>query len=140
MEMPPDEGTNKRLEWALPDLLKKGILAGIGALFMTEEGARSILGELKLPKEVAQFVINQVGRTKEDLFNRISGEMRTFLESISLSDEISKILATTRLEINTTIRFVTEDDSLQPRASSVVKVKRKKTTKSRSKKKGSANK
>jgi hypothetical protein len=125
MDIPPEEGSqNKKIGWALlPDLLKKGVLAGIGALFMTEEGARSILGELKLPKEAAQFVLNQVSKTKEDLFGRISNEIRSFLESVSLSDEFRKVLATTSLQISTTIRFVDEGDSLQPRTKSSVRIK-----------------
>ena len=136
MDIPPDEaGANKKIEWnLLPDLLKKGVLAGIGALFMTEEGARSILGEMKLPKEAAQFVLNQVSKTKEDLFGRISSEIRGFLESVSLSEELRKVLSTTSLQISTTIRFVDEEGSLQPRPKSKVTVK---TTSSKKKAKKS---
>ena len=73
MEPPPEEGTAGKLtDWVLPEFIKRGLLAGVGALFMTEEGIRSTLGDLKLPKDAAQFVISQVSRTKEDLFRIIA--------------------------------------------------------------------
>ena len=124
MELPPEEG-GRKVEWALPDLLKRGVLAGIGALFMTEDGVRSILGELKLPKEAAQFVINQVGRTKEDLFRMIASEIRGFLDSTNISEELRRALTGMSLEISTTVRFVPDKEQLKPEMKSVVKVKRK---------------
>ena len=131
MELPPEEG-GRKIEWALPDLLKRGILAGIGALFMTEEGVRSILGELKLPKEAAQFVINQVAKTKEDLFRVIASEIRGFLDSTNISEELRGALTGMSLEISTTVRFIPEKESIRPDLRSKVKVKskgRKKKTK-----------
>jgi hypothetical protein len=122
MDVPPEEG-GRRLEWALPDLLKRGILAGIGALFMTEDGVRSILGELKLPKEAAQFVINQVGKTKEDLFRMIASEIRGFLDSTNISEELRRALTGMSLEISTTVRFVPAQEKIRPEMKSSVKVK-----------------
>lgn len=121
MELPPEEG-GRRLEWALPDLLKRGILAGIGALFMTEDGVRSILGELKLPKEAAQFIINQVGKTKEDLFRMIASEVRGFLDSTNISDELRSALTGMSLEISTTVRFIPDQEKIKPEMKSTVKV------------------
>ena len=40
----------------IPEAVKKAILAGVGAVFMTEEGARRLAREWKLPKEVIGFV------------------------------------------------------------------------------------
>lgn len=133
MELPPEEG-GRRLEWALPDLLKRGILAGIGALFMTEDGVRSILGELKLPKEAAQFVINQVGKTKEDLFRMIASEIRGFLDSTNISEELRKALTGMSLEISTTVRFRPDQEKIEPVMKSSVKVKRKSRKKKTKKK------
>jgi len=134
MELPPEEG-GRRLEWALPDLLKRGILAGIGALFMTEDGVRSILGELKLPKEAAQFVINQVGKTKEDLFRLIASEIRGFLDSTNISEELRKAFTGMSLEISTTVRFKPDQEQIKPEMKSKVKVKHKTRKKKKSTKK-----
>lgn len=122
MELPPEEG-GRRAEWALPDLLKRGVLAGIGALFMTEDGVRSILGELKLPKEAAQFVINQVAKTKEDLFRMIASEIRGFLDSTNISEELRRALTGMSLEISTTVRFVPEQGQIKPEMKSSMKIR-----------------
>lgn len=120
-----EAATGKRNEWALTEFLKRGILAGIGALFMTEEGARSIIGEMKLPKEAAQFVINQAARTKEELFRMIANEVRSFLESTNLAEEVRRALSTTSLQISTTVRFIAEDDQpLRPSVKTSVKTEK----------------
>jgi hypothetical protein len=111
-------------EWALSDLVKRAILSGVGAVFMTEEGIRSYLGELKLPKEAAQFVLGQVARTKEDLFRVVTDEIRSFLESTQLDDVLRQVLTNISLEISTKVRFVDESKGLQPRAKASIKVKR----------------
>jgi hypothetical protein len=112
------------IERLFPAGLKKAVLAGVGALFMTEDGIRSVLGDLKLPKDVAQFLINQVARTKEDLFRVLSHELRDFLESTNLAEELRSLLTTTSLEINTRVRFIPAEDGVRPRTKFRVKVHR----------------
>ena len=107
-----------------PEGLKKAVLAGVGALFMSEDGIRSVLSDLKLPKDVAQFLINQVARTKEDLFRVLSQELREFLESTKLAEELRSLLTTISLEINTRVRFVAVEQGVQPRTKFKVKVHR----------------
>jgi len=123
MEQPPKENEEvRREEWALTDIIKRALVAGVGALFMTEEGIRSFLTDMKLPKEAVQFVVSQVSKTKQDLFNVLSGELRQFLESTNLADELRKVLVSTSLEISTNVRFVPVNEKLQPRIKSSVKV------------------
>ena len=124
MENPPEEAVSeKRDDWAITDLIKKTLIAGAGAVFMTEEGVRSFLGDLKLPKEVVQYMVAQVSKTKEDLFRILSLELRQFLESTNLADEVSRVLSSTSLEISTTVRFVpNNDNTLQPKITSKLRV------------------
>jgi len=49
------------------ELMRKVAFAGLGALFMTEEGIRSLAGQLKLPKEALGFVLSQAERTKDEV-------------------------------------------------------------------------
>src|SRR5678816_1690528 len=49
------------------ELMRKVAFAGLGALFMTEEGIRSVAGQLKLPKEALGFILSQAERTKDCL-------------------------------------------------------------------------
>jgi len=126
---PEDTVSEKRDDWVFTDLIKKAVVAGAGALFMTEEGVRSFLGDLKLPKEVVQYAVTQVSKTKEDLFRVLSSELRAFLESTNLADEVSRVLSSTSLEISTTVRFVPNEDSLQPKIKSKMRVTKKKKKK-----------
>ncbi|HET6980724.1 MAG TPA: hypothetical protein VFI53_01215, partial [Myxococcaceae bacterium] len=45
----PEAGDGQR--GPLVEVVRKVAFAGLGALFMTEEGIRSLAGQLKLPKE-----------------------------------------------------------------------------------------
>jgi hypothetical protein len=114
----------KSQEWALSDLIKKALVAGMGALFMTEEGVRSFLGDLKLPKDVIQFVVGQASKTKEDLFKVLSRELRLFLESANFSDVMRKALSATSVHIDATLRFLPDGEGLRPEITAATKVKR----------------
>ena len=49
------------------ELMRKVAVAGLGALFMTEEGIRTLAGQLKLPKEVLGFILSQAEKTKDEV-------------------------------------------------------------------------
>jgi hypothetical protein len=85
------------------DLLKRAVLTGVGALFMTEEGIRNAVGELKLPKDVLAFMLSQAERTRSDLGRVVTAEVRRFLESETLQRQVWKILTGITLEVNATI-------------------------------------
>ncbi len=108
---------------AIPEMFKRAILSGIGAVFMTEEGIRSYLSDLKLPKEAAQFILGQVARTKEDLYRIVTDEFRSFLQNTQLDDVLRKVLTNISLEISTKVRFVDESGSFEPRARASIRVK-----------------
>jgi len=106
----------------ISDYIKRAVLAGIGAVFMTEEGVRGFLGDLKLPKQTAQFVLNHVAKTKEDLFRVVTSEIRGFLESTQLSEELKKVLTSISLEISTKVRFIDEKNRLRPELDPKIRV------------------
>lgn len=119
----PPENSSWGFERIVPEGVKRAVLAGVGALFMSEEGIRSLLGDLKLPKEVAQFVLHQAAKTKNELFRALAHEVREFLESARLSEELKRLLSETAVEIRTTVRFIPSGDRLKPRARMRVKVR-----------------
>lgn len=92
----------------LPEFVRRIAVAGLGALFMTEEGIRNLAGQLKLPKEVLAFVLSQADRTKDELGRVISEEVRKFLQSERLREEFLKVLAGTTLEIKAQVRLISE--------------------------------
>jgi hypothetical protein len=103
--IPPPEGDDSGLRGTLADGVKKALLAGIGALFMTEEGARRMARDWKLPKDVANFIGQQAQGAKDDILRMFSDEVRRFLESEAVRGEFLKALTEHSIEIRAEIRF-----------------------------------
>jgi hypothetical protein len=85
--------------------VKKALLAGVGALFLGEEGARRIARDWKLPKELAGFVAQQAGGAKDELLRVFADEFRRFLESETLRRELLRTLEGHTVEIQAEIRI-----------------------------------
>jgi hypothetical protein len=95
--------------------VKKALLAGVGALFLGEEGARRIARDWKLPKELASFVAQQAGGAKDELLRVFGEEFRRFLESETLRRELLKVLADNSIEIRAEIRLRPAGEGTPPR-------------------------
>ncbi|MSP61991.1 MAG: hypothetical protein EXR72_17000 [Myxococcales bacterium] len=132
---PPDEqggerdeaGVRGRLEQLLPDIVKRTFYAGLGAVFSTEEGIRKIASDFHLPKDVATYLISQAATSKDELFRIVAKELRSFLETVNLNQELQKLLTSLSFEIKTEIRFIPNDESVggvKPEIKKHVTVKR----------------
>lgn len=116
-----------RVEAMIPEMVKRTFAAGLGALFTTEEGLRRLTKELSLPREVAGYLANTAGDAKDELLRIIAREVREFLESVSLSEEIAKMLTMLSFEVKTEIRFIPNDEQyggLKPDVRARVGIKR----------------
>jgi len=125
-EMPPENGAaahdardegeprdkRGRLEGFIPDIVKRTFYAGLGAVFTTEEGIRKIASDLKLPKDVANYLIQQAAASKDELFRVVGKELRGFLETVNISGELQKLLTSLSFEIKTEIRFIPNDEAV----------------------------
>ncbi len=89
----------------LADAVKKAVLAGVGALFLTEEGARKLAREWKLPKELIAYVGSQAAGAKNEMLRIVSDEVRRFLESEAVRREFVKALGSMAIEITAEVRF-----------------------------------
>ncbi|ATB33724.1 hypothetical protein [Melittangium boletus] len=90
----------------VPEFMRKVAVAGLGALFMTEEGLRAMAGQLKLPKEVLGYILGQAEKTKDEVGRVVSEELRRFLQSEKLRDEALKFLSGMTVEVKAQIRLV----------------------------------
>lgn len=102
-DLPPDEA--KKLSGLVPDIVRRAVLTGVGALFMTEEGIRNMVGELKLPKDALAFLLAQADKTRGEVARVMTQELRRFLESDTLRREIWKLLTSVTLELNASIQL-----------------------------------
>ncbi|MCK9462242.1 MAG: hypothetical protein M0R80_21660 [Proteobacteria bacterium] len=67
---------------------------------------KSLMGDLKLPREIANHILSQIDETKHAALAVIAKEMRIFLEKTNLSDELARLLTQLSFEIKTEVRFV----------------------------------
>jgi HD-like signal output (HDOD) protein len=110
---------------SIADGVKKALLAGVGALFMTEEGARRLARDWKLPKDVAAFIGQQAQTAKEEVLRLFADEIRRFLESDSVRREFLKAISEKTIEIRAEIRFRSDGTGApRPEVSAAVKAKR----------------
>ena len=104
-ELPPtDESAHPRGGF-VPEFVKKVAVAGLGAIFMTEEGIRTLAGQLKLPKEALGYILSQAEKTKDEIGRVVSEEIRRFLQSEKLREEFLKLVAGMTVEVKAEVRL-----------------------------------
>jgi hypothetical protein len=121
------ETLREKLEALVPELVKKTFAAGMGAVFTTEEGIRRITKEMKLPKEVAGYLVNTASSTKDELLRIVAREVREAIQTMNLGEEIAKMLTTLSFEIKTEIRFIPNAEKytgIEPDVKADVRLKR----------------
>ena len=122
-DRPPDDDIHGRrfLERILPELLKRAVETGVGKIAEGPESLRTFVGDLKLPKEIASYVLLQIEQTRKGLVRAVASELRRFLQRRSLGDELARALGQIAVEIKTEIRFV--PGASKPGIRSTVEVK-----------------
>lgn len=121
------ESVRRRLEAFVPELVRKTFAAGMGAVFTTEEGIRRMTKDLTLPKEVAGYLVSTASTTKDEVLRVLAREIREFLQTVNLSEEIARMLTTLSFEVKTEIRFIPNDEKytgVEPDVKAKVRVKK----------------
>jgi len=89
----------------IADVVRKAVLTGVGALFLTEEGARKLAREWKLPKDLASYLVGQAAGAKDEVLRVVGNEMRRFFESEAFRREIERFLGSVAIEVNAEIQL-----------------------------------
>ncbi len=98
------------VERVVSDLLRRGLEAGLGTLKHTDEALRAT------PKEVASFVISQLGDARSGLVRAVASEVGTFLREADIASEIKKMLSGMSVEVKGTVSFIpAEDGEIKPK-------------------------
>jgi hypothetical protein len=108
------ERVRARLESVIPEILKRAVEIGVEKARESPDNLKQFVHDLKVPKEVAHYLFQQIDDTKNGLFRVVAKEMRDFLEHTNFAGELQKLLTTVQFEVNTTIRF-TPNDGREPR-------------------------
>ena len=87
------------------DLLKKAITVGLGAAFLTEESIRSLVGELKLPKELVTNLLHQANSTRSEFLGKFSQEVLEKIQSkIDPVELVTEVLRKNDIELTIKIK------------------------------------
>jgi hypothetical protein len=109
----------------LQETLRKALLAGMGALFLTEEGARRLAREWKLPKELIGYLGQQASGAKDEILRVFSDEVRRFFESEAVRREFTRALSSMVVEVKAEIRVrPAEDGTPRPEVKAEVRARR----------------
>lgn len=94
----------------LSDTLKKVFSVGVSAAFMTEEGIRKYLSDLKLPKEIMEALLSGANKSKEELTNRVAKEINGIMSKIDWVQELSKFAENHKFKIKAEIEIEKKKD------------------------------
>lgn len=94
---------------SLAEALKKVFAVGVGAAFLTEESIRTYLGELKLPKEILNSLLQGAAKTKDEVTGRVMGEVLTLVQKIDFVKEFSKFAEDHKFKISAEIEITKKD-------------------------------
>ncbi len=93
----------------LERLVKRGIESGIGAISKSEDTVRHLIDGMKLPKEAATVVLDQIDETKKGLYTVVAKEIRDFLQTTNFASDVKKILTGLAFEVKMEVRFKPTD-------------------------------
>lgn len=100
------EGLAKGL---ISEALRKVFTTGVSAAFMTEESIRTYLGEVKLPKEILNMLLQSASKSKDEITQKISKEAIAILQKIDVVKEFSKFAENHKFKIQAEIEIVKKD-------------------------------
>ncbi len=87
------------------DIVRRALMAGVGAVFLTEEGIRKTVSELKLPKEAFAYLASQAEKTRNEGSRMVRKELRRFLNSDAFKQQMAQALSGLTLEIKAEVRL-----------------------------------
>jgi hypothetical protein len=131
-DRPSDDDLHGRklVERVVRDTIKKVVETGVEKIAEGPENLRNFVGDLKLPKEIASYLLAQIDETKNGLYRVVAKEIRGFLQQNDLGEEMARALGHLSVEIKTEIRFVPKKEesgqsatAAQPELKSSVHVK-----------------
>jgi hypothetical protein len=97
-----EQGTDEDWSFFGKDVLKKKL----ESMLKKDGVVKSLVSELRLPREIVSHMISQIDETKQAALGVISREVRTFFENTNLADEMARLLSQVSFEVSTRVRFV----------------------------------
>jgi len=104
-----DDDSKDSKEPRISDALKKIFAAGVSGALLSEEVIRGYVGELKLPKEILQLVLQNAQKSKDEIASRVSREVIGLVQKIDWVSEASKFAEGHKFKISAEIEIIKKD-------------------------------
>jgi hypothetical protein len=101
------EGMAKGL---LTEALRKVFTTGVSAAFMTEESIRAYLGEIKLPREILNVLIQSANKSKDEITQKVTKEAIAILQKVDVVKELSRFAEGHKFKIQAEIEIVKKEN------------------------------
>ncbi len=106
----------------MTEVARRILLTGLGAIFMTEEGIRKALGDMKLPKDAVGYVLDTVLKQKDELLGMVASELSKFFSKVKVHEEVQKALSGLQLHLDAKLTF--DQKKVHPVSTPKITVKR----------------
>ncbi|WP_127716025.1 hypothetical protein [Halobacteriovorax sp. HLS] len=97
--------SKKEKELGIGDVIKKVVSIGVGAAFMTEDTVKNLLGDLPLPKDIVNGLVQNAKNAKEDFSNSVREEISQHLSKVDPKKVIEEVLEDYDIEVSAKFSF-----------------------------------
>lgn len=90
-----------------PESLTRRILTlGLGAYFLTEDTVRRYVKDAKIPRNIAQGIVHNATKGKDELYGFVARELSGFLKQMDLQAELDRFVRSHKVKISAEIEFI----------------------------------
>lgn len=95
-----------------PESLTRRILTlGLGAYFLTEDTVRRYVKDAKIPRNIAQGIVHNATKGKDELYGFVARELSGFLKQMDLQAELDRFVRSHKVRISAEIEFIPKPTS-----------------------------
>ncbi len=99
------EKEKKQKEWFFADTIKRVISVGVGAAFLTEDSIKNLLGDVPLPKDILNGLLQNAKTAKSDFISSVQKELREHLKMADLRQVFLEALEDYEVEVQAKFSF-----------------------------------
>ncbi|OIQ16466.1 MAG: hypothetical protein BM556_15100 [Bacteriovorax sp. MedPE-SWde] len=92
------------------DVIKKVVSIGVGAAFMTEESVKNALGDLPLPKDIVNGLLQNAKSSKEEFLASMKEEVSNHLSKVDPKKLVQEVLEDYDVNIEAKLSFTKKED------------------------------
>lgn len=99
------------------EVMKKVLTVGVGAIFLTEESLRGLIGDLKVPKELLGGILDSANKTKNEFLQNLSKDvLARVTDKVDPRALLQEFFERNEIELSVRIGFKTKDTAAKPKA------------------------